>query len=152
MTNDRLVISHKSCVISHKSCQAGVSLYMALMVMTMLFGIGLGMSSLLLSQLDTLKGVGFSVLAFYATDTGVERAIYEDNKECAEIQDNDKHVTCLQDAIDAIPSEELTLTNGATFTLLVEAGGDGGCPETSNYCVKSVGVYQQTRRAVRIAR
>lgn len=132
--------------------QRGVSLYMAFMVMTMLFGIGLGMSSLLLSQLDTLKGVGYSVLAFYATDAGVERAIYEDNKTCASIQDMKKHVKCLADEIAAIPAGELALSNGATFALLVEAGGQGGCPSGHDYCVKSVGFYQQTRRAVRMGR
>ena len=131
---------------------------MIFMIMSLLFSIGFGMSALLLSQLDTLKGIGYSVLAFYATDAGIERAIYEDTKGCASIQEIPAHITCLQDRIVAIPPGELVLSNGARFELCnasgvcVESGGEGGCPETSNYCVKSTGFYQQTRRAVRVGR
>jgi hypothetical protein len=138
--------------------ERGVSLYMVFMIMTLLLGIGFGMSTLLLTQLDTLKGIGYSVLAFYATDAGIERAIYEDTKGCAAIQDIPEHITCLEDRIDAIPPGEFILSNTASFALCnaagvcVETGGEGGCPETHNYCVKSTGFYQQARRAVRIGR
>lgn len=138
--------------------EKGVSLYIAFMVMTMLLGIGFGMSALLLSQLDTLKGVGYSVFAFYATDAGIERAMYEDNKGCVSKQVIAEHITCLQGRIAAIPQDELKLSNGARFELCdasnvcVQRGGQGVCPVGNSYCVRSVGVYNQIRRAVRIAR
>lgn len=132
--------------------QRGVSLYITIMVMAMLLGIGLGMSSLLLSQLDTLKGVGYSVLAFYATDAGVDRVLYIDQKNCASESDR---LSCLQ-LPGKVPSGSQPLSNGANYTMEIESPG-GACPavifsKPITYCAKSVGVYQQARRAVRVAR
>ena len=122
--------------------QRGVSLYMTFMVMTMLLGIGLGMSALLLSQLDTLRGIGYSVLAFYATDAGIEKIVYDDQKgvniltQCPEGGSN--------------PACTATLSSGATFVITVSGPGPGCL--AAKYCAKSVGAYQQARRAVRVGR
>lgn len=125
--------------------QRGVSLYMAVMVMALLFGIGLGMSALLLNQIDTLRGVGYSVLAFYATDAGIDRVLYIDQKNCASQSDR---VGCLHAAVDPLGIQ--ALSNGAQYILTIESSG-GSCT-ASTYCAKSVGTYQQSRRAVRIGR
>ena len=124
--------------------ERGVSLYMILMIMAMLLGIGFGMSALLLNQFDTLKGIGYSVLAFYATEAGVDRVLYIDQKECA---DDPERFTCLQ---GAVPLGDQTLSNGAQYLLIIEPPG-GACT-ASTYCVKSVGTYKQSRRAVRVGR
>lgn len=127
------------------STERGVSLYMIFMVMTLLFGIGFGMSALLLSQLDTLKGIGYSVLAFYATEAGIDRVLYIDQKDCVNAPDR---VGCLHGVVDPLGVQ--TLSNGAQYTLTIESPG-GACT-ASTYCVKSVGTYQQARRAVRVGR
>ncbi len=57
--------------------QKGVSIYLALMIMSILLAIGLGISLIIVSQMKTIKGMGDSVVAFYAADTGIERALYE---------------------------------------------------------------------------
>src|SRR3989338_5488718 len=132
--------------------ERGVSLYMVFMIMTLLLGIGFGMSALLLTQLDTLRGIGYSVLAFYATDAGIERAIYEDNKWCSTIQETVQRLACLQDKIAVIPADDLKLSNEAAFSLLAEDGGQGGCPQGLSYCVQSKGTYKNSLRAVRISR
>jgi hypothetical protein len=124
--------------------EKGVSLYMVFMIMTLLLGIGFGMSALLLTQLDTLKGIGYSVLAFYATEAGVDRVLYIDQKDCA---DDPERVSCLQ---GAAPSGSQPLSNGASYTVIIESPG-GACT-ASTYCAKSVGTYQQARRAVRVGR
>lgn len=130
--------------------ERGVSLYIILMIMAMLLGIGFGMSALLLSQLDTLKGVGYSVLAFYATDAGIEKTVYVDNKFCGSIQNSAQRLTCLRNQIAVIPPAELAMSNGAQYVLTIEP--QGGACIASTYCVKSVGTYKQSRRAVRVGR
>ena len=125
--------------------EKGVSLYVVFLLMALLLGIGLGMSALLLSQLDTLRGIGRSVLAFYATETGIDRVLYIDQKTCASAPNR---VGCLHTAVDPLGTQ--TLSNGAQYTLTIESPG-GACT-TPTYCVKSVGTYQQARRAVRVGR
>lgn len=131
--------------------QKGVSLYIAFMIMTTLLGIAIGTSALLFSQIGILRGMGHAVLAFYATEAGVERALYIDNTFCA---NEVEHEPCLTTQFSAIPPVELILTNGASFVLLAEDAGTGGCPGALgfNYCVKATGSYKEARRAVRIAR
>ena len=131
--------------------QKGVSIYIAFMIMTTLLGIALGVSSLLFSQLGILRGMGHAVLAFYATESGVEHALFLDNTFCAsEVE----HAPCLITEFSNIPPAELILTNGASYALLAEDAGVGGCPGALgfNYCVKATGSYKEARRAVRIAR
>lgn len=55
----------------------GVSLYLALMLLSVLLGISLGLTSLLVGQMKTLKNVEESVIAFYAADTGIERNLFQ---------------------------------------------------------------------------
>jgi hypothetical protein len=54
----------------------GVSLYLALIIMFILIAIGLGVSLIIVSQMKMMKGMGDSVVAFYAADTGIEHALY----------------------------------------------------------------------------
>lgn len=125
--------------------ERGVSLYMVFMIMALLLGIGFGMSAILLSQLDTLRGIGYSVLAFYATEAGIDRVLYIDQKDCA---DGPDRIGCLDTAVTALGIQ--MLSNTAQYTLDIESPG-GSCP-TPTYCAKSVGIYQQSRRAVRVGR
>ena len=59
-----------------KNYQKGVSLYLALMIMFILIAIGLGISLIIVSQMKMMKGMGDSVVAFYAADTGIEHSLY----------------------------------------------------------------------------
>ncbi len=55
----------------------GVSLYIALLVLSILFGISLGLSAILTAHLKMARGVEESVMAFYAADAGIERNLFE---------------------------------------------------------------------------
>jgi hypothetical protein len=55
----------------------GVSLYLALIIMFILIAIGLGVSLIIVSQMKMIRGMGDSVVAFYAADTGIENSLYE---------------------------------------------------------------------------
>lgn len=136
---------------SMKNKEQGVSLYIAFMIMTVLLGIALGVSSLLFSQLGILRGLGHSIFAFYATEAGLEHALYLDNTAC---QGSQEHDVCLAAAFDSIPLEDMVLDNGASYKLTAESPGEAGCPDTLEYthCVRVEGNYKQAKRAVRIGR
>lgn len=136
---------------SIKNKEQGVSIYIAFMITTILLGIALGMGNLLFAQLGILKGLGHSIFAFYATEAGLEHALYLDNIICLGAED---HRFCLATEFDNIPSEEMTLNNGASYELKAERPGDAGCPDTLEYtyCVRSEGSYGQAKRAIRVAR
>lgn len=110
--------------------QKGISLYLALVIMSILLSIALGLSSILLGQSTIVKETGDSVLAFYAADAGIEQALIDRNN----------------------PSNIGTtyLPNGASYEVEVLAGGAADCPVEKNYCIKAVGAYLETRRAIQI--
>ena len=142
--------------------EKGVSLYLTLLLLSLVLGIALAGSSLLIGQLGRLKSSGNSVLAFYAADAGIERALYIDNKNCALSLSVAERIACVQAGINGLTNQDKTLSNGATFALEIAAGGAGFCPAGKNYCVKSKGVFspsggspaggQDATRTLRIAR
>lgn len=113
-----------------KITERGVSLYLAIIVMAVILGIALGISAILLAQIKMIRGMGDSVVALYAADTGIERVL----KEGA--------------------SASGVLDNGASYTATKINAGNPGCssPPASFYCIKSVGTYKGTRRAIEVIR
>ena len=65
--------------LERKKLEEGVSLYLAIIIMSILLAIVLGVSAILYSQLRITNEVGSSVVAFYAADSGIERAMYDEN-------------------------------------------------------------------------
>lgn len=110
--------------------QRGVSLYLALMVTTIMLAIALGLSSIFIGQTKTIKQIGNSVIALCAADTGIEVVLLNRNNPAS------------------IP--ETALSNGATYRVVVSRGGMGDCSAENNYCIKSIGSYLGTRRAIEI--
>jgi len=116
--------------ISNHKLQNGASLYLALIVMTVMLGIALGLSGIFIGQTKTIKQVGNSVIALCAADTGIEAVLLNRN--------------------NPVNIPETALSNGATYQVVVSSGGSPGCPAGGNYCIKSVGSYLGTKRAVEI--
>ncbi len=112
--------------------QRGVSLYLAMMVITILLGIALGISSIFLGQTKILRELGYSVIAFYAADAGIEDVLMN--------RDNPSAI-----CFEASPCP---LANGASYYIDIRPAGVG-CP-AANYCIKSIGQYKETRRAIEI--
>ncbi|KKT17551.1 MAG: hypothetical protein A2654_01275 [Candidatus Nealsonbacteria bacterium RIFCSPHIGHO2_01_FULL_43_31] len=110
--------------------QRGVALYFALVIITMMLSMALGLSAIFIGQIKTIKQLGNSVLALAAADTGIEVILLNRNNPAN------------------IP--ETALSNGATYQVVVSRGGSSDCPAGSNYCIKSVGSYLGTKRAVEI--
>ena len=115
--------------------QKGVAVYLALIIMIILLGIVLGLSVILVRQIKITKGVGDSVFAFFAADTGMERELYND-------------------PTDAIGREITDNLNGATYRVKVIAPGTHYfCPvEKINNCVISTGRYRNTEREILMPR
>ena len=126
--------------------EKGVSIYLALMIMFISLAIGMGISTILISQIKMIRGMGDSVIAFYAADTGIEQVLYKDMichhqiPPCpANCQDDlDGNGYC--DGILAGTISD-TLTNGASY----KAEFYGTAVITD-----SVGTYQGTKRALEI--
>lgn len=64
-----------------KNLQKGETLFITLVIMTIFLAIGLGISTIIISQFKMIGEMGYSVKAFYAADSGIERISYE-NKLC----------------------------------------------------------------------
>ena len=131
--------------------EKGVALYLVLVIMGILLAAVLGLSAALIGQIKTIKGIGHSVKALYAADTGIERAL-----------------------LDVIPSAHYLQTNinGAYYEVWVncckdedptcylepnECEDDYGLSEDLNckghyFCYESIGTYEETKRAIEITR
>jgi len=65
---------------NNETMERGVSLYLGLMIMIILLAIGLGISTIIISQMKMIRGMEDSVIAFYAADTGIEKTVFYDNQ------------------------------------------------------------------------
>ena len=109
----------------------GVSILFVVLIMGMMLSISLGVSSILRQQTGSLRNIGYSVIAFYAADTGIEKVLNEEDPL-------------------VLHGYEETLNNGSQYSLTVRQGGSGNCPSDKNYCIKSIGTYETIKRAIEI--
>lgn len=106
--------------------QKGISLFLSVLILTILLTLALGLSTILVSQTRILRGMGDSVQAFFAADSGIERALFEGG------------------------SVSGTFKNGAKYETQFLSRGPN-CAG-SYYCLKSKGIFRQTQRAIEITR
>ena len=111
--------------------QKGLSLYLAVMVMVIVLAIVFGITTILLAQLEMIKGMENSVVAFYAADTGIEKALTQ--------RANPVGFNGYSEVLD----------NSASYNIIVLTGGAGGCT-ASNFCIKSAGIYKGTKRSIEV--
>ena len=102
--------------------QKGVSLYLALMVMSMLSAVVLGLISMSISGIKIAKGLENSVMSFYAANTGIEHSLYNIRKQGG----------------TGIVSGTLEATSYDVSVTVVD-------PATT---IKSIGIYRNTQRAI----
>ena len=62
--------------------EKGASLYLAIVIMSILLATVLGLTTISISQIKLVRGMGDSVMAFGAADAGIEWALYQERKEC----------------------------------------------------------------------
>ncbi len=107
-----------------KKLQKGVALYIALVISMFVLSLALGMSVIVFSQMKMMGEIGHSVVAFYAADTGIEKALYMKWKE---------------DIGNWATTESVSIGGGASYNV-----------SYNSPIWKSVGAYSNTRRAVEI--
>ena len=110
--------------------QSGVSLYLSVIVMAVLLSIALGMSTIFVTQAKTAREMGYSVIAFYAADAGIEAV--------------------LLNRANPLSIPQTLLSNDATYEVTVFSAGVGDCL-ADNYCIKSLGSYKEINRAIEIS-
>ena len=111
----------------------GSTLYFALIILFLGFFAVASLLSILTVQLQTLKHIGFSVLSFYAADSGVEHSLY------------------LGQTTLPPPLTECFESNYCYQTTPLSPGLDG-CPNDSFYCIKSQGNFRGVQRAIKVTR
>lgn len=121
----------------------GISLYIAVIIMAVLLAVALGITTILLGQMKMIKGMEESAVAFFAADTGIEKAMYS-------IYQSDFQPRYSGPPGD--PTYNVTLVCGKGYTNcpapLIK---DSSCL-ASYFCVKSIGEYKQVKRAIEVTR
>ena len=117
--------------------QKGLSLYLAVMLTAIILAIVFGITTILLVQLEAIKGMENSVVAFYAADTGIERVLLDRIDP-----------TVFNECISE--SDLCSLDNGSQYYVVVNRGGVGDCPATKLFCIKSAGIYKGTERSIEV--
>lgn len=122
--------------------QKGASIYFALDILAIMMAVVVGITTVIVVQLSNIKEAGDSVVAFYAADAGIERALY-DNKEGYDLE---------YSVADFVDGDGII----ASYEAIIIATTTPGC-DTGNakyYCIRSIGKYESsdTRRGIQISR
>ena len=115
--------------------KASFLLYVVFIV-SLLLVIAFGLSGLLLAQIRMLGEIGYSVVALYAADAGIEQVMMN--------RDNPP-----EKSSSGPSSEDIIYEVSAT------KGGEGQCPSERggmeiSYCLKSIGTYKGVKRAIEV--
>lgn len=143
--------------------QKGVSLLITFFIIGIFIAVVLGISVILVSEIKIIKEMGYSVVAFYAADSGVEKTLYYDRKvltgggsrglcdicntcsDCydCQISGNDCSIQTCNDCEISYYSEFNGKEHRVKATI-VPAG------EVSDTILKSFGTFQGTTRGIEL--
>ena len=114
--------------------EKGAVLFISVIILTIFLAIVFGLSTILVGQIRIIGGMGDSVVAFYAADSGIERLLL--NRETPPLG----------------VSPVRNLPNGASYQVTVISREEIGCldPLVPNFCVTSIGTYRGVSRAIEI--
>lgn len=124
----------------------GVSILFVVLIMSVILSIGFGISGILIQQVKITEEIGNAVVSFYAADTGVEQQLFDLYK--------------LPDHQSGYAGNMRAMNNTVSYNVAVKCSPSADCflgPENiddncaaSNFCVKSIGSFQKTKRAIEI--
>lgn len=121
--------------------QKGIAIYLAVLVMSCVLAIALGISSIFVTQIKEIKKMGDSVTALFAADSGIERVLFEDS-ECWK-----KTPPCFSPCETSCAG----LQTGSTFNYSFGTDYNYSIQSGLNN-FKSIGTYKGTQRAIGIIR
>ncbi len=108
--------------------EKGIAILLAVLILSFVLTIALGTSVILIRQVKTIREIDSSVIAFYAADSGIEEFLLINDPQNP-------------------PSPGVL--DGAGYEVFVHASTTPGC-DGENYCIRSVGTYKNTTRAIEI--
>ena len=126
--------------------EQGIAIVLAMLVLTNVLAIALGISTILIKEVQFGKSAGFYIPALFAADSGIEKILT--------LRDDPTLFTGCKTRAEAQARGDCGLSNGAIFWVTVTANGiakpGGATCGAENFCVESSGEYQGTRRAIEV--
>lgn len=120
-------------------------MYFSLVVLTIILGIILGLSAMLISQIRMVRGMEHSVIAFYAADSGIEEALVLLQEYFQSDLPHYGGTETIQLSGDNIATYRIEIEGGS----LAPGGPHGDC-ENEYYCIRSEGEYRGIKRAIEV--
>lgn len=121
--------------------EKGISLFLTVVILGTILGIMLGISSLVLRQVMTVTGLGESVIALHAADSGIELLVYA-------IREEAYIPSCLGGGDPPCKIEDLALDEFEDEDLSYQLYLQSTEPHLT---VRSIGRYRQTQRAIEVS-
>ena len=139
------------------------------LISSVILAIGLGISAIIIQQTKMMENIGYSVIAFYAADTGIEAALYDlyrnpsptschSNKEESDNVDMgqayyDTEAKCCHFSFEKCPLTDPDNPpenpEDVKDCVLGNEYIDANC-NAVNFCLKSAGGYKTIKRAIEI--
>ena len=120
---------------------------MTVLIVSVILAIGLGISGILIQQIKISGNIGDSVVAFYAADSGVEQQIYDLYKEETHTSSYD----AVLENTGASYSVSVVCSQGNMNCLEgIPVVGEEVCSSLNNFCIRSIGTFQTSKRAIEV--
>ena len=110
-------------------------MYFSLIVLTVILGIVLGLSSFVMLQIRMVRGMGNSVVAFHAANSGIERGL---------------DIIKRRGIISHSETSTIILTPEENVTYQLTIDPPGARCNRLHYCIRSNGIYRETTRAIEV--
>lgn len=159
---------HKNIILLKKNREKGVALLVMFFIMGIALTVVLGVTVILISEIKIIRGMGYSVVAFYTADTGMEEFLYLDKKKiptdgtrgfcdicnscqdfgcepssCVATGDDCDLITCTDCQISYCTGAGCTGTGDKKYNVMASI-----TPTEESF--KSFGTYQKTTRAIEL--
>lgn len=142
------------------SSQRGISLFLTIIILAIILSIVIGLSAILVNQLEMAKGLGYLIVAFYAADTGVEKVLKTvlediksgdyDNLSNEYTENLDEKTSYRVTVVCCDSNNENCYFQGDCPNWLSE---DNNC-ESTYFCIESEGIYEgayeSAKRKIRV--
>jgi len=148
--------------------QKGISIYLVVVILSVVLAIILGVNTVLTQQLVNIREMGYGVSAFYAADSGVEEAILRINYKdyggflpgLVELENGASFTTkvfCCDKSDGSCfyknPPREIPVEEQSCPDSLEEDPNclaETGSPHIIKFCIRVIGEYQGVKKAIEV--
>lgn len=118
--------------------QEGIALLLTMLILAGILAITIGIANLMITEIRLSSLTGQSVTAYYAAESGIEKALYEDRKGSYD-----------PPAPPSGPTTLYTSTDPA-YNVSVTTEEDSETPGNMIVTYKSIGSYKKTNRSIEV--